>query len=261
MKTPTLHAILTALPLCVLLVPAMPVMADALDKAITLSDTNNSRERDTQQKIDRLSEQTRVMLEEYLTLSRELDSLTVYNDQLQRLVASQDEEKSLIAQQMADIELTQREIVPLMLRMIGQLDSFVTDDMPFLQEERRQRVTLLRRLMDRADVSVAEKYRRVLEAYQIELDYSRTLEAYQEDINDGKQPLTVDVLRVGRLGLYYVTLDGHEAAYWDAARQNWTAMDAAGRLSVTRALRIARQQTAPQLLDLPIAAASRDDAE
>ncbi len=261
MKTATLRALLAALPLCIILLSAPPVMADALDKAISLSAANNNHERDTQRKIDQLSEQTRAMLDEYLTLSRELDSLTAYNDQLQRLVNSQDEEKMLIAQQMADIELTQREIVPLMLRMVGQLDAFVSDDIPFLQEERRQRVTLLRGLMDRADVSVAEKYRRVLEAYQVELDYSRTLEAYQEEIDDGNQPRTVDVLRVGRIGLYYVTLDGHQAAYWDVARHGWTAMDAAGRLSATRALRIARQQTAPQLLELPITAASRDDAE
>jgi len=259
MKTPILPVMLIVLPLCTM-PAATPAAADSLDSAVSLSESNNNRERDTQQKIDRLSEQTRAMLDEYLTLSRELDSLRVYNDQLQRLVNSQEQEKTLITRQMADIELTQREIVPLMLRMIGQLDSFVADDLPFLQAERRQRVTLLRALMDRSDVPVAEKYRRVLEAYQVELDYSRTLEAYQEEIDDGGQARTVNVLRVGRIGLYYVTLDGHDAAYWDAAAGRWTAMDAAGRLSARHALRIARQQTAPQLLELPVPAAVRQHA-
>ena len=191
------------------------------------------------------------MLEEYHTLSRELDSLTVYNDQLQRLVQSQDEEQTLMHRQMTDIELTQREIVPLTLRMIDSLEHFVDNDMPFLQQERMQRVRLLRDLMDRSDITVAEKYRRVLEAYQIELDYSRTLEAYREELDIDGQDLTVDFLRLGRIGLYYQTLDGHAAAYWDQVAQTWVPLDTAGRLTVRRALRVANQQAAPELLELP----------
>ena len=111
---------------------------------------------------------------------------------------------------------------------------------------------LLRDLMDRSDVAVAEKYRRVLEAYQIELDYSRTLEAYREELDLDGQGLTVDFLRLGRIGLYYQTLDGRTAAYWDQVAEAWIPLDTSGRLAVRRALRVANQQAAPELLELPI---------
>ncbi len=246
---------------CALTLLMSVVHADPLQESIATTDKNNRQEQTSQQRIDSLSEQTRAMLEEYHTLSRELDSLTVYNDQLQRLVQSQDEEQILIHRQMDDIELTQREIVPLMLRMIDSLQRFVTDDIPFLQRERLQRVQLLRDLMDRSDVAVAEKYRRVLEAYQIELDYSRTLEAYREDLDIDGQGLTVDFLRLGRIGLYYQTLDGHAAAYWDQVAQAWVPLDTSGRLAVRRALRVASQQAAPELLKLPVPSAHTTHAD
>ena len=53
-------------------------------------------------------------------------------------------------------------------------------------------------LMDRANVSVAEKYRRLLEAYQIELEYGRTIEAYEGSFASDNGERSVTFLRVGR---------------------------------------------------------------
>ncbi len=178
---------------------------------------------------------------------------------MQRLVDSQDEEKRLIARQIADIDLTRQQIVPLMLRMIDQLETFISNDRPFLLAERSRRVQQLTDLMDRADVTLAEKYRGILEAYQIELDYSRTLEASQEELQVDGVLRTVDVLRVGRTGLYYQTLDRQDAAYWDNRQKVWVTANGAQRRAIQRGLRIASQQLAPELLELPVAAASDGD--
>jgi len=234
--------------------------ADPVDKTLSQGEDNIHREQRTQKRIDQLSEETQTMLGEYQALSRELDGLTVYNDQMQRLVSSQEEEKLQIAQQLEDIDFTRQQIVPLMLRMIAQLDTFIGSDSPFLLNERTRRVQQLTDLMDRSDVTLAEKYRRILEAYQIELDYSRTLEAYQEETDTGGGLRTVDVLRVGRTGLYYQTLDRQKAAYWNQQQKVWVAAAATQRRAIQRGLRIASQQLAPELLELPVAAAgNRDD--
>lgn len=252
------HAIAVAA-FCAVTLPASLAAADVVEKALSQSEDNIHSEQRTQKHIDRLSEETQTLLDEYQALSRELDGLTVYNDQMQRLVDSQDAEKLLIAQQIEDIDLTRQQIVPLMLRMIGQLDTFISTDRPFLLAERRRRVQQLTDLMDRSDVTLAEKYRRILEAYQIELDYSRTLEASQEELPVDGELRTVDVLRVGRTGLYYQTLDRQDAAYWDNRQKAWVAADGAQRRAIQRGLRIASQQLAPELLELPVAAAGDGD--
>jgi hypothetical protein len=155
---------------------------------------------------------------------------------------------------MQDLELTQREIVPLMLRMLSWLEEFVDIDSPFLPEERRLRIAQLEALMDRADVSVGEKYRRVLEAYQIEMEYSRTIEASRGELAGGEQSRTVDLLRIGRVGLYYLTLDRSEAGFWNPATGQWETLPERYHRPIRNGLRIARKQAAPDLLRLPVSA-------
>lgn len=227
---------------------------DPLTRSIDTSITNVRQEARVQQRIDKLDDETKTMLEEYQRLSRELEVLTVYDDQLQRLVKSQEAEKHSIQQQMNGLELTQREIVPLMLRMLAWLDEFVRIDQPFLPEERRLRIGQLKGLMDRADISIGEKYRRVLEAYQIELEYSRTIEASRGELRTDAKTRTVDFLRIGRVGLYYLTLDRREVGHWDTISGDWKPLPTRYNLPIRNGLRIARKQAAPDLLRLPVAA-------
>lgn len=227
---------------------------DALQRSIDASMANTRDEARSQGRIDKLDDETKAMLEEYQRLSRELDVLKVYDDQLERLVASQEEEKASIQRQMQDLELTQREIVPLMLRMVTRLDEFLAVDAPFLPEERRQRVAQLKAMLDRADVSVGEKYRRVLEAYQIEMEYGRTIEASRGELSGDGVTRTVDFLRVGRVGLYYMSLDRDEVGFWNPQTSAWEVLPEHYNLAIRNGLRIARKQAAPDLLRLPVAA-------
>lgn len=209
----------------------------------------------TQERIDRLSEEAKTMLEDYRLASQETDRLAAYNDQLARLVTSQTAEIASLRRQIDDVEIVQQGITPLMLRMIEALDRFIVLDKPFLAEERSARVTELRQLMDRADVTTAEKYRRILEAYQVELEYGRTIEAYRGALG-GEDTRTVDFLRFGRLMLFYQTLDAQESGVWDTATRSWQRLPSDHRQSIAQGLRMARDQSPPDLLVLPVPAAT-----
>ena len=144
------------------------------------------------------------------------DSLERYNKQLDSQVKSQEAEMASIERQLTEIETTNREVQPLMQQMVDTLDQFVKLDVPFLLEERTARVQNLKDMMGRADVTISEKYRRILEAYQIELEYGRTLDAYSGRLGTGADARTVEFVRLGRVSLMYRTLDGAEVGYWDA---------------------------------------------
>jgi hypothetical protein len=207
-----------------------------------------------QDRIDALDDETRNMLNEYRQTMSQLNDLNAYNAQLERLVATQQVELADYERQFREIEVTKRRILPLIQRMIEVLAEFVAIDVPFLEEERTMRIAELEKLMERPDVPTSEKYRRVTEAYQIELEYGHTIEAYEAEIEVEGDTRTVAFLRYGRLGLYYMTLDGQEIGYWNNEQDRWVRLGDEYRQSLDRAIRIARKQLPPDLTRLMVRA-------
>ena len=227
--------------------------AQTLAEAVETRPNANGEGQASQARIDKLSDETDAITSEYRSVLKQIESLLVYNRQLTGLIRTQEQEMASLQSQIDDIEVVERGVSPLMERMVNSLDAFVSLDVPFLGEERDQRVHGLRELMDRADVTNAEKYRRIVEAYQIENDYGRTIEAYRGTLDNGK---TVDFLRVGRIALVYQTLDGEETGVWDQEAHDWVELASSFRTPIQQGLKIARKQSAPDLIELPLPAAT-----
>jgi hypothetical protein len=232
----------------ILLLPITSI-SGTLENAVDTQVKTDISAQKSQQKVDNLSNETKDMVATYRETLRQTGSLRAYNDQLEKLVTSQKKELSSMDEQLLNIENTQRDIVPLMLKMIETMVQFVELDLPFLPEERQQRIVQLQTLMERADVTIAEKYRRILEAYQVETEYGRTIEAYRGDLTMGDSTRTVDFLRIGRVSLYYLTLDGFEAGIWND--NQWQKLDDKYRQSIEQGLKVAKKQLPPDLLVLP----------
>lgn len=225
---------------------SMPVMgAGSFEKSRQLvTKTNDSLQR-SQVEIDKLHAKKTTLLEEFNATIEEANTYQTYNQQLEEIVQSQQSEISSIETQIQDIEVTSKQIMPLMARMIDALDEFIMQDLPFLPEERMERVKTLRDHMKRADLSIAEKYRKILEAYQIEIEYGNTLEAYQADL--GKKMVTF--LKVGRSAFYFQSIDKASAGVWNKHKNDWQILeDAAVKYSLSAAVKMARKQRSPELL-------------
>lgn len=234
--------------------PALEGFADPLEKAFDTQEQTVAKGKQSQRRVEQLDEQTQTLLNEFRESSMELENLRVYHRQLNKLIDSQEQEKQELLQQLEEIEITQRNILPLMLRMLDVLERFIALDAPFLREERTLRVNQLRELMDRSDVTLAEKYRRLLDAYLVEVDYGRTLEAYTAPQQMAGENRTVDFLRFGRLGFYYLTLDGGEAGFWNRKEKRWETLPESYCSAIEQGIRIAKKQAAPDLLKLPVSA-------
>lgn len=217
----------------------------ASEKAIASADAAG---RASQKKVEGLDDESQRLLNEYRQLKAETDQLRLYNEQMSRIVANQEQELSSLDRQISEIERTEQGVLPLMLRMLDNLESFVELDTPFLPNERESRVALLKDTMSRADVTTSEKFRRVLEAYQVEVDYGRNIEAYRGQLNN----VAYDFLRIGRVALYRLSNDGTEAWIWDRNTRDWNTLDAAYLQDLRKALKVAQQTAAPELLTLPM---------
>ena len=222
-----------------------------------IKDVNQAQIKDgsqSQEKINKIDDQSALVIADYRASLVQLDSLREYNRQLEKLIAAQKVEMKKIRQQIEDVTTIDRTIIPHMFRMIEALEKFVNLDVPFLIEKRTQRIENLRELMDRSDANPAEKYRKILEAFEIENEYGRTIEAYEGNLVIDDEEVVVNFLRIGRVAWIYQTLDEDTTAVWRQDIKEWeeVSMDS----EIRQAIRIAKEQAAPDLLVIPLPGAT-----
>ncbi len=238
MQATTLRSLLLC---CVVVSPV--ISAATVEQALSESEQLSQTAQSSQKRIERLDDASQAMLEEYSSTLAKAKALEGYNEQVGELIAAQHQE--LVSYQEQLDALQER-------RMVEVLAEFIDADIPFLPQERADRLATLQELMPRADVSMAEKYRRILEAYQIESDYGYTLEAWRGELGEGDAQRSVEFLRVGRTMLYYQTPNGHESGHWNAKEQTWQTLDNSVRRPLQKAIAIARQQKTADWLELPM---------
>jgi len=230
---------------------------DALEQSIATTTANHQASSVSQEKINELSEVTRQLAAKYRSLLLQAESVKTYNDQFANLVASQETQQVSLQKQLQDIKITEREIIPLILRMLTTLEAFISRDIPFLMEERLHRLEVLQALINKAHVTTAEKYRRVMEAYQVETEFGRTIETYQAKLSNEDKGETVDFLRIGRTALLYISLDGKKMGYWQVHKKQWEPLAESYGRAMTDGIKMARKQIAPNLLELPMPTAQQ----
>jgi len=220
--------------------------------SINLSTSSIEKSGLTQEQIVRLDEQTRILLADYQSTTKEYESLKLYNDQVQKIINSQINEIENIILKIDELDKTNQRIVPFMLRMIDGLENFIQLDLPFLLNERTSRVDNLKVTMDRGDVSTSEKFRLIIEAYKTELEYGRTIESYRENITINNVETSADFLRIGRVALTYLTVDGSKGGYWDTNSSSWEKSTSSIKRSTADALKVASKQAPPALIKIPV---------
>jgi hypothetical protein len=93
-------------------------------------------------------------------------------------------------------------------------------------------------------------------AYQDENEYGRTIEAYRDSLILNERETTVNFLRFGRIALVYLSLDEAESGVWSQEARAWVPLASSFRSGIRQGLRVARKATAPDLIRLPLPAAT-----
>ena len=228
------------------------VSAQGLDEPIEKRVMGNEDGAASQKRVEATADATDSLISEFRLTNKKIESLNIFNRQLSAVIVSQNEELESLQRQIDGVEEVGRAVTPLMLKMIDSLDRFIELDVPFLAEKRKARIDGLRVLMRRSDVADAERYRRILEAYQVENDFGRTIEAYAGTVQKDGADVPVDFLRIGRIGLLYQTRDGAEVGAWNHKEGVFEPMDSSYFNWVAEGLRVAKKQSAPQLIRIPL---------
>ncbi len=230
--------------------------AGPLDSSIAIEKEMNKAAKSTQKTVDKLADETTDMAQTYQLKLQSIDSVKAYNASIEGYIRRQEAEMASLQKQMDGIDDTERAVIPMMEDMIEAIDQFIHLDVPFLLKERENRINFLREMMLRVDVSNSEKYRKILEAYQIENDYGSSVEAYEETVNDSGEDKTVDFLRFGRVALVWQSRDEETRKYWNNDSRTWEPLGDEYRRSIRDGIKMARGQANLDLVTIPVPTAS-----
>jgi hypothetical protein len=229
--------------------------AQSVDQVLQADLRRLSLAQASQERINTVVESTRSLSDQYRAVNKEIDGLKVYNRLMTAQTNGQQATLDDISLSMDQVDVINRQIFPLMERMIDGLEQSIALDIPFLMEERTGRVDTLKDIMERSDVSVAEKFRKVMEAYQIENDYGSSSETYRQSLEIEGTVRDYNMLRIGRIGLYFQSDDSRITGAWDAGQNAYVILGNEHRNEIKKGIRMAKDLIAPELLLLPVPAA------
>ena len=230
--------------------PAMAQFKPALNESQRIAQESKS----SQQRIDQLDEETSRLVNDYRANLKQLEAAQRYNASLTRNVAAQERQMSRLRADIDNVSGLQKAMQPLMESMLARLGDLVRADLPFLLEDRLGRVDRLGKAMENPDISAAQRYRLIVEAYQIENEYGRTLGAYKGSIDVNGEEITGEFLRIGRVALIFKTSDDSMLKIYDNDQRAYVDLNKSFLPDVRLGMRMAKEQTAPGLLPIPVKA-------
>ena len=203
----------------------------------------------SQDNIDKTERQTDKIVNEWKSVTKQVEGLKLYNEQKRIQIQAQLELMDKLDDQLVQVVVMQRQIPPLAQRMLESLESFINLDTPFRIEERQNRIDLVRSSLAKPKVTASEQVRQVLEAYNIEAEYGRKIDTYESTLQDGT---VVNILVIGRIGMFYQTKDEQSSGRWNNETNSWDELPGTYRKPIRNGIRMAKKLAPTDMLMMPV---------
>lgn len=227
-------------------------LREQLEKGVSATVTVEKQTADIRQ---RWQSEERLLVDETHALELELKLLEARSQKLQGYTEQRQLEIAKLNKGLTEMAEIGLHLEPYLDELVDSIKEFKVEDLPFASLERDRRLADLEVSLNSYDVDLPEKLNRVMEVLKIEAGFGRGFEVGEEVLNRGDGETAVRVLRLGRVGLYYLTLDGAHAGYFNRESKNWEELPGAYSEAVKEALRMALKQRAFDLVQLPVAGA------
>ena len=206
----------------------------------------------TQKEEDRWEDEKARLVLEYKNLEMEKQNLLALSQSLNK---DNTDYKTTIAsykKRIDDINEISAELLPYLTDVLKRLDGSVAESLPFLSAERSSRLENIHKIFENPKVTTAEKFRKVMEALQVEAEYGNNVEVYQESVKVDGSVMVVNIFRLGRLSLFFQTLDAKTSGYYNPAESSWIFLPDKYNMEVGKAIDMANKRRSIDMLVLPL---------
>jgi hypothetical protein len=205
-----------------------------------------------QEDVDRWSQEKQNLVNELLDLQTRLEWTSYQNQKYLSYIQQEKETIDDLRRKKRELKSLRMKLEPFLSQVVHHLGQMIKADLPFLPEERQNRLSFLENTLTEKDIDLHERLRRIFEALQVEAGYGNTIEVNEQRLELQGDLRQAQVLRLGRLALYYRTLDGQEVGHWDINKGQWEPLPTKFNQSIKQTIEIAQQKRAAELVDLPI---------
>ncbi|MBD3349057.1 MAG: DUF3450 family protein [Candidatus Eisenbacteria bacterium] len=209
-------------------------------------------EQETQEKRDAWAEEQAALEARYRTAKANIRYLNERITSEEKQAQALEESIAELERRLSEARLLQSGLQDTLDVVYARLQRFVERDIPFLVDERARRLERLDRELNRPEVTGAEKLRRLLEAMMIETEYGNAVEVNQDEIEVEGETIFADVLRVGRVSLFWRTPDGERVGTFDEADWKWVELPQKYGRNIGMAIEMASRLRPVQLITLPL---------
>ncbi len=208
--------------------------------------------KETQASLDQWGLEKEQLAAEYDALKKQVESRKLAQENLKNEISLHESRVALLDKEVADASRISAEIQPFLKEVHGRLNQLVRDGLPFLVRERADRLHNLQTVLKDPGIAVSEKFRKLLEAVQIEAEYGNTVEVYPRKIVvDGKE-FRADIFRLGRISLFFQSIDRETAGYFDAGSGLWEVLPEKYNRDIGSVIEIGSKRRPVELVNLPL---------
>ena len=225
--------------------------ASDMESVLEVGRENSLQSSVSQEKIDDTEKDTDKIVNEYKVVSKQVEGLRLYNEQKRIQIQAQKDLIAKLDDQKEQVVETQRQLPGRAQLMLEALEEFVLLDLPFYLDERLERLDIVRGSLANPKITASEQVRQILEAYNIEAEYGRKISSYEStEIIDGKE-MVVNILVVGRIGMFYQTKDEQQSGFWNKETNDWEEVSGY-RTAIRDGIRMAKKLAPTDMLLLPV---------
>ena len=222
------------------------------EKIVSTIDGSIQKRQETQKKAADWQTKKERMKSQYFQIKEDIELADVEKQHLEEIVAKQDAYIERTNRRVLEMEKIRQQLVPYLHEVITRMEEQVTSDLPFLMEERRNRIATLQDIVNDPEVPMGEKLRRVFEGLRVEMDYGKSVETTREEITWQGKKRMVNVLRIGRTALIMQSLDEAEIGIFDRGTKTWVELHGKYRAEIKKAIEITQRRRPVDFVNLPL---------
>ncbi len=211
-----------------------------------------AREIKAQQQADQWSQEKEQLISEIRQSKTQLEWAQYQSKKYAAYIQREKEKIAELKRQKKEMRSLRRNLEPYLEELITGLEDFITSDLKFLSQERAERIQFLRDSVNDYHLGMSEKLQRVLEALLVEAEYGRSIEAHSATLEVEGQTIEAEVLRIGRIAVFFHSMDGEKVGRWNPEKESWDYISSNFSRAIGNAIEMAKQQKSVELVDLPI---------